>query len=221
MVSSSAALAVQHADARRAEHLVARECVEVAIERAARRRANAARPALRRRARWRRRRGPWRRAPRPGSRCRARSRRGASATIFVRGRAARRNASTSSAPSSVIGATTSRAPVAPQSSCHGTMFEWCSSHVINTSSPGLSRWPKLAATRLMRLRRTASEDDLLASRGVDEAADLLARAFVRRGRALAELVHAAMDVRVIHALLVAPSASCTERGRCPDAALSR
>ena len=53
----------------------------------------------------------------------------------------------------------------------------------------------------MRLGRAAREHDLLASRGVDEAPDLVARAFERGGRALAELVDAAVHVGVIQPLL--------------------
>ena len=47
-----------------------------------------------------------------------------------------------------------------------------------------------------RLGRVADEDDLARRRGVHERTHLLARALEPRGRALAELVDAAMDVRV-------------------------
>ena len=52
-----------------------------------------------------------------------------------------------------------------------------------------------------RLRRAAREHDFRGRRGVDEASDLCARALVGRRGALAQLVHAAMHVRVVQALL--------------------
>ena len=48
-----------------------------------------------------------------------------------------------------MGAATSRAPFSAQSSCQGTMLEWCSRVVTTTSSPAPT-WtrPKVWATRL-------------------------------------------------------------------------
>ena len=117
-------------------------------------------------------------------------------------RAARSNAATSSEPSSRIGATTSRAPVRSHSSCQGTMFEWCSSAVISTSSPAARRWPKLAATRLIDSVVPRVKTISAIERRIDEPPDLLARALVGCRRTFAELVHAAVHVRVIQALLL-------------------
>ena len=72
----------------------------------------------------------------------------AAATILVRSFTSFANASMSSAPLSWIGATRSRAPVCRQTSCHGTMFEWCSMVVMTISSPGPRRGrAQLCATR--------------------------------------------------------------------------
>jgi hypothetical protein len=59
-------------------------------------------------------------------------------TSFVRGvsSAANRSRSTSPLPSS--GATRSTAPVRSHAISHGTMFEWCSSSLMRTSSPSVS-----------------------------------------------------------------------------------
>jgi hypothetical protein len=62
-----------------------------------------------------------------------------SATILVRGESRRSKAAMSTSPASSIGATRSFASFSPHSSCQGTMFEWCSSPVISTSSP-LATW---------------------------------------------------------------------------------
>jgi len=74
----------------------------------------------------------------------------ASATSFVRGESRAANASKSTSPVRVIGATLSVAPVCSHSICHGTMLAWCSSHDTRISSPGpnLGR-PYDCATRLM------------------------------------------------------------------------
>jgi hypothetical protein len=53
-----------------------------------------------------------------------------------------------------------------------------------------------------RFRRAAREDDLGKRRRVDEASDFLARALVGGRRPFTELMHAAMDVRVVQALLL-------------------
>ena len=42
----------------------------------------------------------------------------------------------SSSPSSVSGIIASWAPVRPAMYCHGTKFEWCSSSLTTTTSPG-------------------------------------------------------------------------------------
>ena len=52
-----------------------------------------------------------------------------------------------------------------------------------------------------RLGRVAAEDDLVAVRGVDEAGDARPGRFVGRGRALADLVDAAVDVGVVLAVV--------------------
>ena len=72
------------------------------------------------------------------------------AASFVRGVRRFSNSSTGTSPSSVIGTTTSLAPVFSQASCHGTMFEWCSRPVMRTSSPAFRKSrAKPAATRLI------------------------------------------------------------------------
>ena len=60
----------------------------------------------------------------------------ATATIFVRGDSSRSNCSMTTWPSWSRGATRSFAPFSSHSICQGTMFEWCSSPVMRTSSPG-------------------------------------------------------------------------------------
>ena len=57
------------------------------------------------------------------------------ATILVRAESRFSSSSIRMAPSSSMGATTSRAPFSSQSICQGTMFEWCSRAEISTSSP--------------------------------------------------------------------------------------
>ena len=58
-------------------------------------------------------------------------------TAAIRVRSERRfsNSSTGTSPESVIGTTTSLAPVRPHASCQGTMLEWCSRPVRRISSP--------------------------------------------------------------------------------------
>ena len=128
IASSSARLAVEHADAGRAVQLVAGE----------RRRSRSRAPA--------RPRGMWYAACDAVDQHRARRARAPARTIslhrvdraervrHVRDRrrassaasSSRSNSSRISSPRSSIGATRSVAPVASQTSCHGTMFEWCS-----------------------------------------------------------------------------------------------
>ena len=81
------------------------------------------------------------------------------------------------------------------------MFEWCSSHVMSTSSPARESLAEARGDQVDRLGRAAREDDLGRRRGVDEASDFFSRAFVGGRRALAQLMHAAMHVRVVQALL--------------------
>ena len=68
-----------------------------------------------------------------------------------------------------MGQTFSVAPVCSHTSCHGTMFEWCSIQVTSTSSPGAER---AAAPRLRdevdALGAALGEDDLALVGGVDE-----------------------------------------------------
>ena len=164
--------AVEHADAGRAVQLVAGGDVEVAVRAPARRPACDTPPASRRPA-------PARRAacasrtivaiglivpsafdmcvtrqqPRPRREQRARARRG------------------SSSPRSSIGATRRRAPLSSQSSCQGTMLEWCSIAVMSTSSPGCDA-PAAERVRdeVDALGGVAGEDDLAGRRGVEERA---------------------------------------------------
>ena len=107
----------------------------------------------------------------------------------------------SSRPSSVSPNQRSVAPVRSQSSCHGTMLEWCSISVMTTSSPG----PDLALPRpgqgvrgeVERLGGVLGEDHLVAVGRAEERRHLVARVLVRRGRLGAELVHGAGDVGVV------------------------
>ncbi len=81
-----------------------------------------------------------------------------SETIFVRSLTRSSRSDSSSRPSSVTLNQRSVAPVRSQSSCHGTMLEWCSISEITISSPGPSRsrgspvgeaFEKAYATRLI------------------------------------------------------------------------
>ena len=78
------------------------------------------------------------------------------------------------------------------------MFEWCSMRGDEDLVAGAD---VRAAPRLRdevdRLGRAAREDDLLLVARVDEALHRRARLLVRVGGRLAEVVHAAMDVRVL------------------------
>ena len=72
------------------------------------------------------------------------------ARSFVRFVRRRGSSSSLSSPLSVIGTTRREAPLRSQRSCHGTMFEWCSSPVRRISSPSRTKaCPKLVATRLI------------------------------------------------------------------------
>src|SRR5947207_3357335 len=72
------------------------------------------------------------------------------ATSRVRGDSSASKDAKSNPPVASIGATTSRIPMRSRSNCHGTMFEWCSSSLIKTSSPALRKLaPQLCPTGLM------------------------------------------------------------------------
>ena len=119
------------------------------------------------------------------------------AAIFVRASRRFSNSSTGTSPESVIGTTTSFAPVRPQASCHGTMLEWCSSPVRRISSPFLQdRLREARGHEVDRLGRAAREDDFLRGPRAEEAGDLRAGAFVLGRRLLGEEVRPAVDVRV-------------------------
>ena len=74
-------------------------------------------------------------------------------TIFVRSATRLSSPDSSSRPSSVTRNQRSVAPVRPHSSCHGTMFEWCSISEITISSPGPSR-NRGSAARSAKVRAT-------------------------------------------------------------------
>ena len=81
--------------------------------------------------------------------------------------------------------------------CQGTKFEWCSSSVTTTRSPGPSvDEPPRVRDEVDRLRRVPCEDDLARLRRVDERGDLLPRALVALGGALRERVDAPVHVAV-------------------------
>ena len=95
------------------------------------------------------------------------------------------------------------APVLAASSCHGTRFEWCSSCEVRIASPGFRfARPHDHETRLIDFGRVARPDDLGRFGRVDEARDLRARPFEGVGRALGELVDAAMNVGVVGRVVV-------------------
>ena len=144
----AARASVEHADAGRAEHLVAGERVEVAAERLHVDAAGAAPPARRR----------------AEPECPSRVRQlhdlldGIDRAERVRdvrdgddlralAQEARRSRRQSARRSSSIGATTSFAPVSSHSICHGTMFEWCSMCVIRISSPAADVLPPVGLRR--------------------------------------------------------------------------
>ena len=90
----------------------------------------------------------------------------------------------------------SSAPTSWHSSCHGTMFEWCSSGVISTVSPArtLRRAPGVR-DEVDRLGHVLREDRLLV-RGAEPVGDRVPGALEGVGGLLRERVDAAMDVRV-------------------------
>ena len=164
----------------------------------ARRRAGAARPARRRTTKI----APWSCAQRANG---ARSAIVPSeletrfvATIFtVHSRAIASRPERSASPLSSIGSIRNSAPLRFAMYCHGTKFEWCSSSVTTTASPGPRLLPApRVRDEVQRLGRVADEDDLADVGRVEECAHLLARALEAGGRALSEDVHGAVDVRV-------------------------
>ena len=96
------------------------------------------------------------------------------------------------------------APVSCAIICHGTRLLWCSIAVKTISSPGLRNLrPQACATRLidsvvLRVKMISS----LGMLGVDEAPGLQARRLVRRRRLFGERVQAAVDVRVVVLVVV-------------------
>ena len=86
-------------------------------------------------------------------------------------------------------------PSRSQSSCHGTMFEWCSiagdEHFVAGADVGVA--PR-ARDQVDALGGVAGEDDFAHRRRVDERAHLLPRAFVRR-RSRARSARARRDGR--------------------------
>ena len=126
------------------------------------------------------------------------------ATSFVCGPTKRSNSSQMSSPSSSIGTTRRSAPVCSQSSCHGTMFEWCSMPVMTISSPfPIYRWPKLCATRLIPSVALRVKITLSSLSCVQKPLSSETRRLVCLGCHLTEVVNTAMDVRVV--LRVIPS----------------
>ena len=115
-----------------------------------------------------------------------------------------------------------RAPVSSQSSCQGTMFEWCSISVMSTSSPG----PTFVAAprvgdQVDRLGGVAGEDR---ARRVPahERRDARSRAPSNASVGLArQLVDAAVDRRVGRRGRSGPSPRSPARGFCAVAAESR
>ena len=89
------------------------------------------------------------------------------------------------------------APVRLATNCHGTKFEWCSSSVITTTSPGprLSS-PQAYATRLIASVALRVKTTSRAAGAFRRRAHLLARALVALGRPLGEPVDAPVHVRV-------------------------
>ena len=118
--------------------------------------------------------------------------------LRARPRAAARARPVTTAPSSSMGATRSRAPFSSQSICQGTMLEWCSRPVMSTSSPAPHVRPAAArGHEVDALGGAAGEDDLLRGGGAEEALHLRARGLVGVGGLHRELVHAAVDVGVV------------------------
>ena len=181
IASSSDAPAVEHAGAGRAEHLVAREHVEIAVERLHVDRRGAAPPARRRSAPPRRARAPAAIISRDRIDRAERVRHVADGDDPAsRSESSAAYASSSISPRSSIGTTRSTAPVCSHSICHGTMFEWCSSHDMSDLVARLQHRPAVALRdEIDAVGRAVGQDDRLRVRGVDEARGLRARALVQ------------------------------------------
>ena len=106
------------------------------------------------------------------------------------------------APSSVIGMNSRSPSFSWTSSCHGTRFAWCSISVSTIASPrSMFRRPHAYATRLIASVALRVQTISCGSGALMNRATLRARRLVRRGRALADLVDPAMDVRVVLAVV--------------------
>ena len=136
----------------------------------------------------------------------------ATATMRVRGPSSFSYSSRSSSPRSFMGMTRSLAPFSSHSICQGTMLEWCSMAEMTISSPALTFLrPQAAGHQVDAFGGAAHEDQLVLGAGVEEALGLGARLFVGRRGALAQLVHAAMDVGAIHLVELADGVDHRER----------
>ena len=117
------------------------------------------------------------------------------ATSLVRSESSRSNASSSRRPSSVTSTNFSSSPTSRASICQGTRFEWCSSRVTTTSSPGLRNVrPQDCATRLIdsvvpRVKTIWAGSAAPMNRATRARADSIGL-----GGPLAQGVQAAMDV---------------------------
>ncbi len=129
-------------------------------------------------------------------------------TSFVRSLTSSSRLDSSRRPASVRPNQRSVAPVRSHSSCHGTMFEWCSISEMTISSPGPDPEAGVAALaeagveervrhEVDGLGRVLGEDDLTGRGGADERRDLGPGALVRLGGLRAQRVHGAGDVAVV------------------------
>ena len=163
-------LAVEHADARRGEHLVPREHEEVGVELLHvdphvrdRLRAVDAAPSRRRGA-------PSRPSAFAGVTVPSAFETCGNATSLVRALSSLPYSSSSTWPRSSTGATRSFAPLASASCCHGTMLAWCSRCVMTISSPApMCLPPQLLRDEVDRLGGAAHEHDLVGRRRIEEA----------------------------------------------------
>ena len=105
-------------------------------------------------------------------------------------------------PRASTGAQSISAPDRSASCCQGTMFEWCSISVstIRSPAPTLAS-PQARATRLIASVALRTKIDLAPVGGADVVGDRRAGALVGGGRLGRERVDAAVDVRVVAALV--------------------
>ncbi len=199
------ALAVEDADAGRAEHLVRRRTRGSRSQGPARRPACAARTARHRRAQPRRRDAPLAamlldRVDRAEDVRHLRDGDDLRAFADLRQRRRPRPA----APSRRCRCSGRFAPVASAMSCHGTRLLWCSIAEKTISSPGLRNLrPQAFATRL--IDSVVLRVKMISCSGcacVDEAAGLHARGLVGGRRLFGERVQAAVDVGVVVLVVV-------------------